>query len=67
MINNSNLGIIGVVASVAAIGYTGFVHYKLNKINDIINISIDNISKDIKVDISETVINSAIDKAVICR
>jgi len=61
---NRQLSIIGICTGVAAIAYTGYVHYKSNKTGHLIADSIDNVSKDIDVVISDIVIEEAVKVAV---
>lgn len=54
----------GIAGFILAVGYTIYVHSKIAKTNEIINASVDNVSKDLKVDISELIVNRAVTKAV---
>lgn len=61
MNNTTKLGFLAIVAGIA---YTAYLHLRIKETNEVINASIDDVSKDMHVDISQAVIDRAIDKAV---
>lgn len=64
MINFEKFGPIGIAASIIAIGYSIYTQRKLNGILTTIDLSIDEVSKGITVDISDAMIEKAINKVV---
>lgn len=57
-------GIAGIVTGVLAIGYAYLLQRKVDKAYNLIDRSIDEISKDMPVDISKEIVEQAITKAV---
>lgn len=64
MINTERLGILGIVVGVGAIAYSSYVHWKVNKTNYMIGAAVDDISKGIKIDIPEAMVQLAVNDAV---
>lgn len=64
MINNRDLGFLGIVIGLAGIAYASYIHLKVKETNNMIDISIDNLSKEVNVDVSALVIEKAVTRAV---
>jgi len=64
MNNTEKLGIVGIIIGAASIGYSYYIHRKVDKTNDIIEKSVDEISKNMNITVSDEMINRALDKAV---
>lgn len=58
------IGVVGLAASLFGIGYAVGQRKKLNDISEKIDRSVDELSSNINIDISETVINRAVEKAI---
>lgn len=61
---NNELNYLGIIFGVVGIGYAFYTSYKMNKLCEKIDTTVDNISKDIHVDIPEAIIRRSVDKAV---
>ena len=54
--------VLGVVA--IGVGYAGYVNSKLNKISGMLDVAVDNLASGIEVNISDDLLNSAVQRAV---
>lgn len=61
---NNELNYVGIIFGIAGIGYALYTSYKMNKLCEKIDTTVDNISKDICVDIPDAIIKRSVDKAV---
>lgn len=64
MTNTEKLGVAGIIIGGVAIIYSAFIHSRINKTADIINASIDDVSKNINIDVPQSIVDKAVDKAV---
>lgn len=52
------------IGGIGCVSYILYLHSKINKLSGMINIAVDNLSSDIKVDISDSMIDDAVQRAV---
>lgn len=55
---------LGCIVGLLGVGYAIGTHSKMSKIGERLELTIDQLSKDVDVDISDTIVNEAVDKAV---
>lgn len=58
------VGVLGVIAGLVGVGYAIGTHTKLAQISDRLDRSIDELASDVGIDIPESIVNSAIERAV---
>lgn len=63
MTNESKL-IIGVLTVIGGICYVGYLHSKINKLSSMIDVAVDDLSSKTQVNISDAVLDLAVQKAV---
>ena len=55
---------LGLVTVVGGAGYIGYLHNKVNKLSGMIEVAVDDLSSKVKVDISEDLLDAAVQRAV---
>lgn len=63
MTNESKL-IIGVLTVIGGVCYVGYLHNKINKLSSMIDVAVDDLSSKTQVNISDAVLDLAVQKAV---
>jgi ketopantoate reductase len=63
-VNNRNLGLIGLGIGAVGFCYAAYLHMRLKNMEDVIESSINNISKDVNIDIPETMVDKAVNRAM---
>lgn len=63
MTNESKL-IIGVLTVIGGVCYVGYLHSKINKLSSMIDVAVDDLSSKTQVNISDAVLDLAVQKAV---
>ena len=63
MSDKNIVNVITIAASICAAAYTYYVSKKVSKVCDCLDTSINNISKDVKVEVSDSIIEEAVKKA----
>jgi hypothetical protein len=55
---------LGVLLAVGGAGYFGYLHNRINKIEDMITVAVDDLSETVEVNISDEMLETAMQKAV---